>query len=197
MSDSDNKTKVIVAIIGLCGVIGAAVISNFDKLFPGNTGLSPTLPSVSTPEQTSEETTATSEPVPAPTSPPSVSTPEQTSEGTTVISEPIPAPTSVASPREKTNVTLEPSKQLITRRGYCTFIAVNESESVVNDICSIQDYSDGTYKLVWSSGKTSNIIVRPSVSIDGVPGSITRSGDNHFSIKWSRGKIGFCWDCTP
>ncbi len=34
MSEKDNKTLIIVAVIGLAGTLGAAFISNFDKFFP-------------------------------------------------------------------------------------------------------------------------------------------------------------------
>ncbi len=100
-------------------------------------------------------------------------------------------PETVVSPQES------PSIQPTIHRGYCTFIAINKSENIVDNPCSINNYKNGNYKLIWSNGKESYITSNPSVLVDNIPASIIKSGANHMTVQWTQGKIGFCWNCTP
>ncbi len=82
MSNSDNKTTILVAVIGLFSALGVAVISNFDKLFPRDRldiGQTPT--TTPTPTQTptttptpipTTTTTPTTTPTPTPTPTPKI-----------------------------------------------------------------------------------------------------------------------------
>jgi serine/threonine protein kinase, bacterial len=97
----------------------------------------------------------------------------------------------VVSPQES------PSIQPTIHRGYCTFIAISKSENIVDDSCSINDYKNGNYKLIWSNGKESYITSNSGVLVDNAPASIIQSGANHMTLQWTQGKIGFCWNCTP
>jgi hypothetical protein len=83
------------------------------------------------------------------------------------------------------------------RRGYCTFLAANQGEDIVNNSCLIHDYDNGAYKLMWSNGKVSHIMLNPSVSIDNTSASIVESGDSNMTIQSIDGKVGFCWNCSP
>lgn len=100
-------------------------------------------------------------------------------------------PETVVSPQKSLSI------QPTIHRGYCTFLAINKSENIVDDPCSIHDYKNGNYNLIWSNGKESYITTNPSVLVDNAPASIINSGANHITVKWTQGKIGFCWNCTP
>jgi serine/threonine protein kinase, bacterial len=82
-------------------------------------------------------------------------------------------------------------------KGYCTLIAINKSENIVDNPCSIHDNKNGNYKLIWSNGKESYITSNPNVSVDNAPASIIRVGSNHMTVQGNQGKIGFCWNCNP
>ena len=92
---------------------------------------------------------------------------------------------------------IEEPRDSFIRRGYCTFIATNRQKKKVNDLCSIHDYGNGNYRLIWSDGETTNITTTPSISIDDMPAKIIERGSDHLTVKWHQGRIGFCWNCTP
>ncbi|NEU80977.1 serine/threonine-protein kinase [Nostoc sp. UIC 10630] len=111
-----------------------------------------------------------------------------------------PSPPSISqSAKPKTVVSLQesPSLQQTIHKGYCTFIAINKNENIVDDPCSINDYKNGNYKLIWSNGKESDIATNPSVLLDNNPASIINSGASHITVKSTQGRIGFCWNCNP
>jgi len=81
--------------------------------------------------------------------------------------------------------------------GYCTSLATNQGKNIVNDRCSIHDYKNGSYKLMWSNGKVSDIRSYPSASVDSTPASIVKSEASSMTVQWTEGKIGFCWNCSP
>jgi serine/threonine protein kinase, bacterial len=89
------------------------------------------------------------------------------------------------------------SIQPVIHKGYCTLIASNKSENIVDNPCSIHDDKNGNYKLIWSNGKESYITSNPDVLVDNAPASIIKGGANHMTLQGTQGKIGFCWNCNP
>ncbi|MBD2169224.1 protein kinase [Calothrix membranacea FACHB-236] len=100
-------------------------------------------------------------------------------------------PETVVSPQESSSI------QQTIHRGYCTFLSINKKENIVDDPCSIHDYKNGNYQLIWSNGQQSYIATNPGVLVDNNPAEIINSGANHMTVKSTQGKIGFCWNCQP
>ena len=95
--------------------------------------------------------------------------------------------------RPYTNI---PLKNSAIHKGYCTFFAISKSKNIVNNPCLIHDYQNGNYKLTWSNSKESNIMTNPHVLVNNAPASIIAKGANNMTVKWTQGRIGFCWNCN-
>jgi serine/threonine-protein kinase len=212
MSNNHPKTWIMAVGVGgmviLAGVGVMALVKDKDKT---QVAQEPTPAQTSTtsaaPVTTNNRTETQKEPVaaqnqPIPESlPPS---PEAISE-TNGKSKPI-LPTSSRKKQEGKNAKstilseLPPGKSLLQptiHKGYCTLIADSPSKNLVDDPCTIYEYENGAYKLLWSMGKSSDITSNPSVLVDNAPAVIIDSGTTNMTIKSTQGKIGFCWNCTP
>lgn len=115
----------------------------------------------------------------------------------TELSPSSPSISQSASPEPMVSLQESPSIGQTVHRGYCTFLAINKGKNIVDDPCSIHDYKNGNYKLLWSNGKESYIATNPGVLVDNNPATIINSGTNHMTVKSTQGKIGFCWNCNP
>ena len=88
-------------------------------------------------------------------------------------------------------------QKLINYQGYCTFLPANRSvKKNVNDRCLIVKINHDNYTLLWSNRQQMSINLNPA-SIDGNSAKLIDSISTSATVRTDRGKVGFCWNCTP
>jgi hypothetical protein len=81
--------------------------------------------------------------------------------------------------------------------GYCTFLPSSSSEKkIVNDKCVVAKPSANQIDLTWSTGRVMKVSLKPAL-VDGQPGRIIQPHSRGATIRFSRGNVGWCWDCKP